>query len=237
MFRIVTKTVLITLLSLSAAILTANPATAWQTFIERNEEGQEVSHHFYSEGKRHELKTELSNGFEYQTYILDDTGETISWQYEDTSRNMLLSASLSPDREIHLRGKYQGKSVNKVFKINEQPWNQRFQQGLDVFLRGDEEKTVFWAIGTRGKGEMKITRFTVKRQQNEPPPLALQKSGFGGPYQHIKISLHGILSMFWSGHYWYDAQSAGFLFYQGSSSHLDGDVILIKAPPPAHTRT
>ena len=177
----------------------------WQVYIERNEAGDEVRHHFRSQGKRHELTTKLKNGEEIQSFELDDSGETVRWQYEDTSREMQLSAVLLNNRRIHMTGRHQGKAVDRVFDINEQPWNQRFQQGLGPFIKGSETKTVFWAIGTRGKGELRITRFTARRQSPSPAPPTLLGAGFRGPFHHVKLSLHGMLSLFWSGHYWYDA--------------------------------
>lgn len=210
------------------AFLFAQQEGTWQSYEERNRSGQVVRHFFRSEGNRHELRSEMESGTEHQMFTLNEQGETIAWLYEDDSRNIRLSAELTADRHIHLSGHFRNKPVDKWFELNDQPWNQRFQQGLTAFLKGSDEKTVFWTIGTRGKGELRISRFTARRELPYPAPPELKQGGYNGPFHHIKLSLYGMLSVFWSGHYWYDAVKGTFLFYQGKSSHLDGDVILIR---------
>lgn len=215
-------------LILTPAFLTAQEHEEWRIYEERNQDGEMVRHHFRSFGLRHELKTEMKSGTEHQVFVVDQRGETTSWEYQDSSRGLWLKALLTSGRRIHLTGNRRGKPVDKWFELNDQPWNQRFQQGLTAFLKGSNEKTVFWAIGTRGKGELRISRFTARREVPDPPPPELKQAGYNGPFHHIKLSLHGMLSIFWSGHYWYDAVKGTFLFYHGKSSHLEGDVVLIK---------
>lgn len=206
-----------------------NEADPEQVYQERNEKGREVVYHLTRTGDSLRLKALLPDGgVEEQTFIQGTNGETTAWRYRDSSRDSALEAVLSGDRTVRLTGRHRGRPVDKTFKLNAQPWNQPFQQGLAPFLSSRETKTVFWAIGTRGKGELKITRFTVRREKASPAPSLLQQSGFSGPFHRIKISLHGLLSMFWSGHYWYDAADGSFLLYQGASSYLDGDVTLIR---------
>jgi hypothetical protein len=200
-----------------------------QLYLERNAQGQTVSTRLIRRGDSFLIRAELSDGsLEEQQITLGENGETQSWVYHDNSRDSELEAVLNPDRTIRLTGRHRGKPVAKTFEINKQPWNQAFQQGLAPFLLGPQAKTVFWAIGTRGKGELKITRFTVKREDPRPVPKPLAEAGYPGPFLRVKLSLHGLLSIFWSGHYWYDAADGSFLFYQGKSSHLEGEVTLIR---------
>ncbi len=206
----------------------AEDDSGWMAYRESNRKREQVRHQIRVFEKRFELKTELPNGWEHQVCLLDDTGQTREWTYSDSSRDLQLRAVLLADRRVHLSGSQQGRAVEKYFQLNRQPWNQRFQHGLASFLGSDEHKTVFWAIGTRGPGELKITRFTVSRESSGTPPARLAESGRPGPYQRLKISLHGLLAAFWSGHYWYDAADGGFLFYQGKSSYLDGEVTIMR---------
>lgn len=217
------------LLLLAQTVSPPAPDGGWQTYVERNESGRQVRHHFRGQDGRYELRTDLETGYEHQVYTLDAKGETVAWQYEDSSRDTRLSATLSPNRRIRLTGRHHGKALDKTYQINDQPWNQRFQQGLTDFLRSGQDKTVFWTIGTRGKGELRISRFTARRESAQPLPAALQQAGHPGPFHHIKLTLYGMLSVFWSGHYWYEAANGSFLFYSGKSSHLDGEVVLIRS--------
>jgi len=226
------KLAFLSLLILISPLFSDLPAEETDSLLmiyqESNRQGEQVRHHILASDKRFELKTELSGGLEHQVCLLDETGQTREWHYIDSSRDIQLKAVLLVDRRIHLSGSRRGKVVEKYFQINRQPWNQRFQHGLASFLKGEERKTVFWAIGTRGKGELKITRFTVSREDAGSPPPGLIESGPRGPFLQIKISLHGLLAAFWSGHYWYDAAEADFLFYQGKSSYLDNEVVLLR---------
>lgn len=202
--------------------------SGWTAYRESNRKGEQVRHLIRVAENRFELKTELPGAWEHQVCLLDDTGQTIEWTYSDSSRDLQLRAVLLEERRVHLSGRQQGRALEKYFQLNRQPWNQRFQHGLASFLQSQENKTVFWAIGTRGPGELKITRFTVSRESQASPPRALLDSGRGPALQQLKISLHGLLAAFWSGRYWYDAADAGFLFYQGKSSYLDGEVTILR---------
>jgi len=61
---------------------------------------------------------------------------------------------------------------------------------------------------------MKITSFTVKRLKK---PEVIKIMGQDVPAVHIKISLSGLLSMFWTGHYWFRQQDGVFVRYRGKS--------------------
>jgi len=147
-----------------------------------------------------------------QVFNLDAQLGTISWSYEDPGENTRIMAERK-DNNIILQGKARGKAITKKFKINDLPWNQSFNLGLEKFALDDIKKTKFWAIGTSGPGYMKITKFSVKRKKTETISVLGGKTSA----VHIQISLSGLLSMFWTGNYWYRKSDGFFLRYKGKN--------------------
>ena len=71
----------------------------------------------------------------------------------------------------------------------------------------------FRSIGTQGPGELKIGKFTVTRKGDETIDLAGKKVAA----VHLRISLSGLLSIFWHGDYWYRRGDSNFLRYCGKN--------------------
>jgi hypothetical protein len=77
----------------------------------------------------------------------------------------------------------------------------------------------FRSIGTEGPGELKLGKFTVTRQGDET-------IGLGGKEVvavRLRVSLSGLLSVFWHGDYWFRRGDGRFLRYRGKN-HAGGPV-------------
>ena len=147
-----------------------------------------------------------------QTFELDKNLSALSWTFEYPGENIHVAASRTANT-IRLKGRGRGKEIDKTFEIDEMPWNQTFNIGLEGFALGKESSMKFWAIGTKGPGYMKITRFKVKRKGNETIDVNGQKV----EAVYVTISLTGLLSMFWTGHYWFRQADGTFLRYKGKN--------------------
>ena len=137
---------------------------------------------------------------------------TLAWTFSDPGRQMELDARLQGEAII-LSGTLRGKKVEKRFAAAGVPWIQLFQMGLGPFALANDKKFQFRSIGTQGPGEMKIGKFTVTRQGEE-------EIMFGGKEiiaLHLRISLSGLLSIFWHGDYWYRKGDGRFLRYRGKN--------------------
>lgn len=165
------------------------------------------------EGFLIELSTREDQNTVEQAFTLNSKLETLSWTYEEAAKKTAVSARLE-GRSILLRGTHKGEPINKTFKTKGLPWNQLFNKGVEPFVRSGKKKYKFRAIGTRGPGEMKITSFTVKRMKK---PEVIRIMGQEMAAVHIKISLSGLLSMFWTGHYWFRQQDGVFIRYRGKN--------------------
>jgi len=147
-----------------------------------------------------------------QTFRTAADLSSLAWAFSDPERQMELAARIEGE-DILLTGTFRGKKVEKKFAAKGPPWNQLFQMGLGAFVLAGEKSFQFRSIGTQGPGEMKIGKFTVRRQDDE-------KISFGGKEitaVHLRVSLSGLLSIFWHGDYWFRQSDGRFLRYRGKN--------------------
>jgi hypothetical protein len=161
-----------------------------------------------------QLETKTGENVIKQLFRLDSKMASQAWEYHDPLDNTKLSA-MRKGNIIILEGRDRGKSLKKTFEINDLPWNQTFNIGLEPFAMTSDKKMKFWAIGVKGPGNMKITKFTVKRKKVETITLSKWEKPIES--HHITISLSGLLSIFWTGKYWYRKSDGVFLQYKGKN--------------------
>ena len=158
------------------------------------------------------LQSETRATFIKQAFEVDTNMAALSWAFENLKENTKITASRE-GKKVFLRGQTKGKPIAKTFKINKLPWNQTFNIGLEGFVLSSKKSMIFWSIGTRGPGNMKITRFKVKKKRIET--ITIKDKEVEAVY--ITISLTGLLSIFWTGKYWYRKSDGVFLRYKGKN--------------------
>lgn len=174
-----------------------------------------------SSGYSIDLQSE-KNGLKIkQKYEVDKNLATISWNYEEPHKKTNVTAKRKGNR-IYLSGMDRGKPIEKTFKIDELPWNQTFNIGLEHFALAPEKSMKFWSIGTSGPGNMKITTFKVKKKKTE----TITVNGKAVEALHMRMSLTGLLSIFWSGSYWYRKSDGRFVRYKGKGGPGTGVAIM-----------
>ena len=188
-----------------------------ETLTYREVEGDAVTTHVVTilpgePGFRVELNTTRNLAIVRQTFRTAADLTTLAWTFSDPSRQMEIAAGLEGET-ILLRGSIRGEKVDKKFAAAGPPWNQLFQMGLGPFALGADGGWQFRSIGTQGPGEMKIGKFTVKRQEAEKIML----SGKEVRAIHLRVSLSGLLSIFWHGDYWFRQGDGRFLRYRGKN--------------------
>jgi hypothetical protein len=187
------------------------------TLTYRETEGDSVTTHVLDitpepPGYRIDLSSRGSCGTVRQGFLTTSDLVTREWTFSDPSRQMELAAAIAGDA-IVLRGSVRGKKVEKSFAAAGPPWNQLFQMGLGPFALGEDGRWQFRSIGTQGPGELKIGKFTVRRQEMEKIML----SGKEFSAIHLRVSLGGLLAIFWHGDYWYRLSDGRFLRYRGKN--------------------
>ncbi|MCP5103014.1 MAG: hypothetical protein GY950_06535 [bacterium] len=185
--------------------------------VYEEKEGQQLNTHRFTvetaaSGYSIGLASEIKGVPVRQTFQLDSGLGTLSWSYENPKTKTKVTARRKGDK-IYLSGTDDGDPVEKTFKVSDLPWNQTFNIGLEQFALSSQESMRFWAIGTSGPGNMKITKFKVKRKKIET--ITLRGEAVKAVY--LTISLSGILSLFWTGNYWYRKSDGRFLRYRGKN--------------------
>lgn len=183
--------------------------TTHRFHIEKSAAGCNITLQSETEGKQIDQKFELETNL-----------SALSWSYEDPEKKTKITAE-KKGKKIYLNGIHKGKQINKTFKINDLPWNQSFNLGLENFALSSKRKMKFRAIGTSGPGDMKITTFSVKKKKTETIILNDKKVDA----VHVQLSLSGLLSIFWTGNYWYRKVDGRFLRYKGKSRHSSSDIM------------
>lgn len=187
------------------------------TLTYRETEGNAVTTHVIriqpaEDGFRVELSSVRPAGTVRQSFRVASGLGTRAWTFSDPARAMELDASIL-DGRIVLSGSFQGKKVDKRFDAGGPPWNQLFQMGLGPFALSGDKGTSFRSIGTQGPGELKIGKMSVTRKGEEEIELDGRKVNA----VHLRISLSGLLSIFWHGDYWYRKSDGLFLRYRGKN--------------------
>jgi len=185
------------------------------TLTYREVEGDVVTTHVLTftpeeSGYGVDLRTTRPGGDVLQIFRVDADLATLDWTFSDPGRRMDLAARVQ-GQNIVLTGSFAGKRVDKRFSAKGPPWNQLFQMGLGPFAQSGKKDMSFRSIGTQGPGELKIGKMSVTRKGEETIEIA------GKPVAviHLRISLSGLLSVFWHGDYWYRKGDGLFLRYRG----------------------
>jgi hypothetical protein len=183
----------------------------------REVEGENVTIHSLAitpepPGFHVELTTTREASAVRQTFRTAADLSTLAWTFSDPARQMELDASLQGEA-IVLSGVWRGKKVEKKFAAKGPSWNQLFQMGLEPFALAGNKSFQFRSIGTQGPGEMKIGKFTVTRKEDGQ----IRFAGKDVAAVHLRISLSGLLSIFWHGDYWYRKNDGRFLRYRGKN--------------------
>lgn len=190
-----------------------------QTRVYEEREGDKITvHRFLIEpsgtGYTIDITSETGSSRTVQKFQLDTGLATLSWTYDAPHTKTKVTA-VRKENKIFLKGTDKDDPIEKTFKINELPWNQTFNIGLEQFALSSEDSMKFWAIGTSGPGNMKITKFNVKKKETET--ITLNSTGQRVEAVYITISLSGLLSMFWTGKYWFRKSDGRFLRYTGKN--------------------
>lgn len=167
------------------------------------------------------LQSETGNTVIKQTFELNANLDALAWSFENPEEKTKITAYRKKNK-IFLQGRDRGKPINKRFDLNDLPWNQTFNIGLENFAVSPAKAMRFRAIGTKGAGNMKITTFKVKKKKTET--IAIKGKKVEAVY--ITISLTGLLSIFWTGNYWYRKSDGRFIRYKGKGGPGTGISIM-----------
>ena len=124
------------------------------------------------------------------------------WNFKDPKNDSELKAVRDGNRII-INGRYKGKELKKEHYIDDRPWHQLFTWELDHFLLSKETRLEFWAIRPDNPESAGILVAYKDKEEK------LMLNGEEVDAINAKVTLAGLLSIFWTGDYWY-RKSDGF---------------------------
>jgi len=154
---------------------------------------------------------------------------TLAWTFSDPGRQMELDARRIGEF-IVLAGSSAGKKVEKKLPGAGATWNQLFQIGMGPIVLSGKAELKFCSIGTEGPGELKMGKFTATRENEEKILLGGKEIAA----VHLRVSLSGLLSIFWHGDYWYRQSDGRFLRFRGKNRPGGPEAVLELVGENAH---
>lgn len=129
---------------------------------------------------------------------------TLSWTIERASDSTRLGF-VREGRTIRAEGTFRGKPFRKSYSIDDDPWVEFHELGLDGFASSDRPSITFWTIDRRNMG---IVKFKAEKTGKEEIEI-------GGTRQRAvkaSLSLTGILSVLgWRARFWLRAEDGRYL--------------------------
>ena len=154
---------------------------------------------------------------------------TLALTFSDPGRQMELDARRIGEF-IVLAGSSAGKKVEKKLPGAGATWNQLFQIGMGPIVLSGKAELKFCSIGTEGPGELKMGKFTATRENEEKILLGGKEIAA----VHLRVSLSGLLSIFWHGDYWYRQSDGRFLRFRGKNRPGGPEAVLELVGENAH---
>ena len=143
-----------------------------------------------------------------QIYVYDDYFQTentskqklgggvVEWQLKDKKNNSDIKA-VREGNKITISGIFKGKEIKKEHYIDNRPWHQLFTGEIDYFLNSKEKRMEFWALRPENPESAGILVAYKDKEEK------LTLNGEEIDAIKVKVTLGGLLSIFWTGDYWY----------------------------------
>ena len=133
--------------------------------------------------------------------------ETIEWKFSYPKKNINVVA-VRKGNKIFLTGTFDNKENNKKeINIDERKWQQVYQLGLMKFaVKEVKGKSVeFWCLNPNEPGNAMVIAATKEGQET------ITVNGNKTETARLRICLAGLLSVFWTGDYWFRLSDGFFV--------------------------
>ena len=140
----------------------------------------------------------------------DSTYATIRWHYSSNTNTDIVFRR-NADR-IELSGTLKGNPVNKILKIDNQPWYQIVPLGLQTASRDSVGRSKFWAVSLDEPAVLKPVCFHIAKSTDSPLPNHPEIA-----CRCFRMNIEGLPSQIWAGDYFIRQDDHVFLYYRGYS--------------------
>lgn len=134
---------------------------------------------------------------------------TRSWSVSDANQKTTLTAERE-GRTIVVRGRLQGRPVDRTIAIDDAPWYQATSLSLRELIASGDSECRFWTLRP---GTLTAHKIRATKKDTQPD------SGLPGqpPLIHIRLSLTGLLAPLWKSDYWFSLPDGVFYRFEGPS--------------------
>jgi len=156
----------------------------------------------------------------------DNSFSTLRWAYHKLKDGTDVVFTRS-ENTLTGDGIYKGKKFQKVYQIDAEPWYEEWGVGLKSFVMGTENKSIFWSINPNDPNQ--IGKFEATRLNKQT--FVINETAV--EVVHVKVSLQGILSLFYSADYWFRASDGTVVRMKnaGGASKFDVETDLLEVNP------
>ncbi|MBU0961038.1 MAG: hypothetical protein KKD01_12100 [Proteobacteria bacterium] len=134
-------------------------------------------------------------------------GLTLRWSVTQGSDTDFQAERIA--NTISLRGRFQGKKIEKYLNIDERPWFQPLSYCLRTLSRGDTKTLSFWTIRM---DTLELVAMQAERRGEE----LIRIEGKKIETRRVEIRKEGFLSVMWSANYWFRTDDNVFVQYRGT---------------------
>ncbi len=140
--------------------------------------------------------------------VVDVTGDTRSWYFQNYEENLYIEASRDGDR-IHLIQTKGDRRKTEDYRIkDDSPWHQLFPFGMEEFITQGETERAFWFIQPQN---LKLSSMRAVRKEEK----TITVHGMHERAVEVEITINNWLSKFWKGLYMLRSGDGRYLFYEG----------------------
>jgi hypothetical protein len=127
--------------------------------------------------------------------VKNDSG-VFEWTFQDPKNGSDVKG-LREGNVIRLLGKYKDRDFKKEHYIDDRPWHQVFTWDLGNFLASDQKRIEFWAIRPDNLESAGVLAAYKDKEEK------ITVGGVEVESVNVKVTLAGLLTIFWTGDYWY----------------------------------
>ena len=143
-------------------------------------------------------------GKQFRNLCLAD-GSQLEWGF--TSETEWVSVKRE-ENTLRFKAKLDGKTINKIEKIDSSPWFQGLSFSLRRWLASGDDSITFWMVRP---DDLDIHKMKAEREEIESVEVGDRKV----EAQRVRVKLAGAFSLFWSVTYWFRTSDFLLVRYEG----------------------
>jgi len=188
------------LIFLSVFIISGLSSDTGKTIVYLSDSSKEpVSRTLKLSGSGSELLAEQLLSFSEEKIFMSAEHHVYKWEFKKPGKKIDVEGRREGN-EIFIKGIKKGKSYDKTFEIDDHPWFQAWEIGLDSFILDPSPEVKFWSVSP---DMPKPGLFTAVKMGEEK----IEISGKTWTAQKVFISMKGFSPKIFSSIFWFEPET------------------------------